>query len=154
MNRTASSPLEVFFFLFLYFFFLKEHLIMSEELIFASYTWKVVVINFHNCWSFLCRNYGCAQLWSFNCFPPKSVIHTLNVTSVTGRKPNDFFKRLKFRTAFSLKLHFGNPTENPSEICSHCKKGIWVCQQSESWTLSCSTQVRGMKWEPIAITLY
>ena len=35
----------------------------------------------------------------------KYVIHTLNVTSMTAHKPNDFFKRPKFRMLFSLKLH-------------------------------------------------
>lgn len=36
----------------------------------------------------------------------KLVIQALNVTSLTAQKPNDFFKRLEFRTLFSLKQHW------------------------------------------------
>lgn len=137
MNRTASNPLGVFFFFFSLslfkkkketFFKKKNYLITWRALILASYTWKVVVIMLPNCWSFLCRNYGCAQLWGFDCVSMKYVIHTLNVTSMTAHKPNDFFKSPKFRTLFSRKLHFSNPAENCSEICFHCSKGIWARQ--------------------------
>lgn len=38
----------------------------------------------------------------------KSIIHTLNVTSMTAHIPNYFFKRLKFGTLFSLQVHFSH----------------------------------------------
>lgn len=48
----------------------------------------------------------------------KYVIHALNVTSMTAHKPNDFFKRPKFRTLFSLKLHFSNPAKTVQRSAS------------------------------------
>lgn len=91
---------------------------MLEQLILASYTWKVAAIKCINRWCFFCRNYGCAQLWGFDCVSMRYVIHAVNVTSLTARKPNNFFKRPKFRTLFSLKRHFSNPAENYWEISS------------------------------------
>lgn len=127
MNRTASSPLGIsiffpfFFFIFLKNFFKKEKLpynvgrvdfgILSMRSsrnklppIVVAFSTEIMAV--HNCEGLTVSM--------------KLVIQALNVTSLTAQKPNDFFKRLKFGTLFSLKRHFGNPAED----CSECAPAV------------------------------
>lgn len=120
MNRTASRPLGVFFYLYL-----KKNTSLKKAVPYNAerVDFGILFMNSSNkvprSLVFFCRNYGCARRWGFHCVSMKSVIHTLNVTSMTAHKPNDFFKRLKFGTLFSLRVHFSHRTESCSETCAH-----------------------------------